>query len=153
MSQRDYVTTTGIQLVLRTIIQSLTLTRIMFNSPMFRNKTWKPLLFLNFFLLPSTRRGIFLDLIVTFLKNKYAVENPDSFVTSSKDTRRKKETKNGYQIQYQRKGGSMTWNKLKDVKNSYHVAMVEFEVEPNFSWWIPYTFKKKTRFLYKINSN
>ena len=54
--------------------------------------------------------------------------------------------------------GSTTWSKLKDVKNSCPVELVEHAVnnkandEPEFSWWAPHALKKKSQKFSKIKS-
>lgn len=56
------------------------------------------------------------------------------------------------------KDGSTTWNKLKDVKDSYPFQLAEFAIqqgfsdEPAFAWWIPFVIKKKERKISKIKS-
>ena len=47
------------------------------------------------------------------------------------------------------KDGSEQWYPLKDLKESNPVQVAEYAVakriddEPSFSWWVPYTIKKR----------
>ncbi len=45
--------------------------------------------------------------------------------------------------------GSMSWEKLSDVKESYPLQMAEYAIamgvdhEPSFNWWVPHTLRKR----------
>lgn len=72
---------------------------------------------------------------------------------------RRRETTKGNQVQIQWKDGSTTWNKLKDVKDSFPVELAEFAIkndladEPVLAWWVPRTLEKKSRIISKLKSN
>ena len=103
-------------------------------------------------------RHLLLDSIVDVRKSKDAVSKEDAYVMSSNGVRRRKETTKGWDVLCQWKDGLTTWNKLKDVKDSYPVELAEHAVnnkvddEPAFAWWVPYTLKKKARIISKIKS-
>jgi len=103
-------------------------------------------------------RHILLDSIVDVRKSRTAVSKEDGFVVSSNGVKRRIETTKGWDVLIQWKDGSTTWNKLKDVKDSYPVELAEYAVnnkvddEPAFAWWVPYTIKKKARIISKIKS-
>ena len=50
------------------------------------------------------------------------------------------------------------WINMKDLKDSYPVPLVDYSVankiqdEPAFSWWFPYTLKKRIAIISKIKS-
>ena len=52
----------------------------------------------------------------------------------------------------------MSWEKLKDLKESYPVQLAEYAVankineEPAFKWWVPHTIRKRNRILAKVKS-
>ena len=56
------------------------------------------------------------------------------------------------------KDGSGNWVALKDLKESFPVQLAEYAVqvgiekEPAFSWWVPYTLKKRQKIISKIKS-
>ena len=103
-------------------------------------------------------RHLILDHIIDFRKNGDALSQEEAFILTSNGTKRRKETTKGWEILIQWKDGSTTWNKLKDVKDSYPVELAEFSIlhktseEPAFKWWVPYTLKKKQRIISKIKS-
>ena len=53
----------------------------------------------------------------------------DAFVITKSGTKRRKNTAKGLEVCIQWKDGSTTWNKLKDIKDSYPVQMAKYEVE------------------------
>ena len=54
--------------------------------------------------------------------------------------------------------GSEKWYHLKEMKESYPVQVAEYAVDkgiandPNFSWWVPYTIKKRNVIIGEIKS-
>ena len=56
------------------------------------------------------------------------------------------------------KDGSTTWSKLKDVKESYPLQVVDYTIEnslaeePVFVWRVNYLRKKRERILSKVKS-
>ena len=103
-------------------------------------------------------RHLLLDSIVDVRKSKDAISKEDAHVMSSNGVKRRRETTKGWDVLCQWKDGSTTWNKLKDVKDSFPVQLAEYAVnnkvedEPAFAWWVPHTLKKKARIISKIKS-
>ena len=103
-------------------------------------------------------RHLILDSIIDFRKNHNAISIEDAFVTNASGNRRRQQTTKGCEVLCQFKDGSTTWNKMKDIKDSYPVQLAEYAIEndlqhePAFAWWVPYTIKKKGRIIAKIKS-
>ena len=55
-------------------------------------------------------------------------------------------------------GGSETWIPLKVMKESHPIEVAEFAIargvfdEPAFSWWVPYTLRKREIILAAVKS-
>jgi hypothetical protein len=65
----------------------------------------------------------------------------------------------GHFLLVKRKDGSMSWEKLKDLKDSNPVKLAEFAVanrlveEPAFNWWVPQTLRRRrNRIISKVKS-
>ena len=64
-------------------------------------------------------------------------------------TKRKKRTTRGWDLLVRWKDGSNNWISLKDLKASYPIEAMEYDIknniqdEPAFAWWIPFV-KRKT---------
>ena len=56
------------------------------------------------------------------------------------------------------KDGSVSWEKLKDLKESNPVEVAENAVanriveEPAFTWWVPHTLRKRNQIISKVKS-
>ena len=104
------------------------------------------------------RQHLLLDSIIDHRRSSIAIRKGNEFIISSNGVKRRVETTKGWEILIQWKDGSTTWNKLKDVKDSFPVQMAEYAVmnkisdEPAFAWWVGYTMKKKSRIISKIKS-
>ena len=72
----------------------------------------------------------------------------DAFIHISNRNKRRCETTKVWEVCIQWKGGSSTWNQVKDVKEAYPVQLSEYAVQnrvseqPAFAWWIKYVLKK-----------
>ena len=92
---------------------------------------------------------LLLDCIIDYWKTTEAIKQEDAFIESQNGTKRRKETTKGWEILICWKDASTTWNKMKDVKDSYPAQLAEYTVqqgidkEPAFAWWVPCTIKKK----------
>ncbi len=59
------------------------------------------------------------------------------------------ETTLGWHICCQWKDGSMSWEKLSDLKESYPLQVAEYAIsmsvdhEPSFNWWVLHTLRKQ----------
>ena len=84
-------------------------------------------------------------------------KNEGTFITMY-GMKRKKRTKQGWEICVQWKNGSTNWTALKDLKDSYPIDLVDYEVtnkiqdEPEFAWWVPYMLSKWKRIIAKLRS-
>ena len=64
----------------------------------------------------------------------------------------------GYKFLIQWKDITTTWTPFNILEESNRVEVEEFVVskyisdEPAFSWWVPFTLKKRDRIIYAINS-
>ena len=80
------------------------------------------------------------------------------FIKTQNGGKRRKQTTKGWEILLQWKDGTSTWEKLKDVKESYPVQMAEYAHQvrianqPAFAWWVPHVLKKKTLIISKVKS-
>ena len=68
---------------------------------------------------------LLLDCIIDYWKTTEAIKQEDAFIESQNGTKRRKETTKGWEILICWKDGSTTWNKMKDVKDSYPVQLAE----------------------------
>jgi len=104
------------------------------------------------------RQELQIDTIVGHRKTTEAIPKGEEFVRASNGVNRRIETTKGWEVLIQWNDGSTTWNKLKDVKDSFPVQLAEYAVlnkisdEPAFAWWVSYTLKKKARIISKIKS-
>ena len=103
-------------------------------------------------------RFVLLDSIVDHRVDGTEVKEEDGFIQSSNGGRSRKKTTKGWEILFQWKDGSTTWEKLKDVKESYPVQLAEYAIhcridnEPAFAWWVPHVVKKRDRIISKVKS-
>ena len=104
-------------------------------------------------------RNMMLDEIIDFRKNGDAVpKDKGTFMTKNRTIRKRKTTK-GWELLVKWKDGSENWVKLKDMKDSYPVEVMNFanqkkiHNEPAFAWWIPYTNRKVKAIIQKVKSN
>ena len=71
---------------------------------------------------------------------------------------RKKRTTAGWEILVQWKDNTHDWIKLKDLKESYPVELMEYatrkkiDEEPAFAWWVPHVCRKSKQILQKVKS-
>ena len=103
-------------------------------------------------------RHVLLDELIHYRVNGREVKLQDAFIMTGTGTRRRRETTIGWELLAQWKDGSTNWISLKDLKESYPVQMAEYAVaakiamEPAFTWWVPYTLKKRNRIISKVKS-
>ena len=63
--------------------------------------------------------------------------------------KQRRETTKGWEVCIQWKDGSLTWNQVKDVKESYPIQLAEYAAQnkisekPAFAWWIKHVLKKR----------
>ncbi|GAX10696.1 hypothetical protein FisN_14Lu214 [Fistulifera solaris] len=98
------------------------------------------------------RASYVLKEIVDYKKESYTVPPEEAFVIVNNQKYPKRTTK-GWKLCCLWNDGTTTWEKLKDLKHSHPLQLAEFAVarqiaeEPAFSWWVPYTLKKRTRII------
>mmetsp|Transcript_8849 Transcript_8849/g.12994 ORF Transcript_8849/g.12994 Transcript_8849/m.12994 type:complete len:196 (+) Transcript_8849:683-1270(+) len=86
------------------------------------------------------------------------IKKEDGHYNTKHGTKRKKQTTKGWELCVEWKDGSQTWVQLNDLKNAYPVKLADYarpnkiDDEPAFSWWVPYTIKKRTAIIGKIKS-
>jgi hypothetical protein len=100
-------------------------------------------------------RFVLFDEIIATRTDGSQVLQQDAFATTSSGTRRRVNTTKGWEVNIQWKDGSTTWNKLKDIKDSYPVEMAEYAVEnriseePAFAWWTKTALRRRDRITSK----
>ncbi len=91
-----------------------------------------------------------IDEIVDHRTNAKAIRKDDGFIIHNGRAVPRRTTQ-GWQLCIKWKDGSLSWENLADLKESNPVEVAEYAVanklvsEPAFSWWVPYTIKKKER--------
>ena len=64
----------------------------------------------------------------------------------------------GWKFNVKQRYGTTTWVSLKDLKESNAIEVEEYvtprniQDEPAFSWWVPYTLRKRDRIIAGVNS-
>jgi hypothetical protein len=88
-----------------------------------------------------------------------ALQGEKASIKNSSGVSRNVETTKGWECLIQWHNGSTTWNKMKDVKDSYPVQLAEYAVEnaleqePVFRWWVACVLKKRERIIKKVKSS
>ena len=96
--------------------------------------------------------------IIDYKKDANAVATADGWVTTSSGQRRARKTTAGWFLLVKWKDGSETWFSLKDMKEAHPVETAEFakargiDGEPAFSWWVPYTLRKRDVILSAVKA-
>ena len=104
---------------------------------------------------PDGHRQLQFHSIIGHRSGTTAVRAEDAFITTSRGTRRRRHTTSGWDIQIRWHDGSTTWNKLKDVKDSFPLDLADYAIDhgidtlPAFQWWVPYVLKKRDRIIAK----
>ena len=73
-------------------------------------------------------RSVLFDEIVDVRTDGTQVLQQDAFVNTSSRTQRQVITTKSWKVNLKWKDGSTTWNKLKDIKDSYPVQLTEYAV-------------------------
>ena len=103
-------------------------------------------------------RHVLLDELIDYRVKGRDVKLQDAFITTGTGTRRRHETTIRWELLAQWKDRRTNWVSLKDLKESYPVQTAEYAVaaniamEPSFTWWVPYTLKKRNRIISKVKS-
>ena len=84
---------------------------------------------------------------------------PDNaFIKSKNGDHRKQEPTKKWEILFQWKGSSTTWENLKDMKDCYPLEMANYDMEKDidktsaFSWWATHAIRKKDIIISKLKS-
>ena len=99
-----------------------------------------------------------MDGIIDFRKDANAVSKNDRWVLTKSGQRRARKTTCGWFLLVRWKDGSETWFSLKDMKEAHPVETAEFAKarglcdEPAFSWWVPYTLRKRDVILSAVKA-
>jgi hypothetical protein len=101
---------------------------------------------------------LLMDEITDHKSDGTAVSVADAHVVY-KGRRSMRKTTKGWKLLVQEwKDGSSSWTPLKDLKESNPVEVAEYAAankivsEPAFSWWVPFTLKKRDRIIAAVNS-
>ena len=87
-----------------------------------------------------------------------AVSKKDRFVEDRNGRKRPRKTTKGWQLQVKWSDGGKSWLDLKILKESNPVDVAEFSIargiddEPAFSWWVPYTMRKRQAIISAIKT-
>ena len=90
-----------------------------------------------------------LDKIILHQQMNNALSHKDAYVTIKRGVRRMRQTTIGWKFLCEFKDGSNNLVSLKVLKESHLIEVAEYvtaldlETEPAFSWWVPYTLKKR----------
>jgi len=96
-----------------------------------------------------------MEAIIDHRKDGNAVEDADRYFTN-RGRQYPKKTTAGWKLCVQWKGGSTSWEKLADLKESYPVQVAEYskaagiQHEPAFAWWTEHVLKKRDRMIAKV---
>jgi hypothetical protein len=104
------------------------------------------------------RRMLF-EAIIDHRNDGTELQEGEASIKNSSGMTRNIETTKGWECLIQWHDGSTTWNKMKDIKDSYPVQLAEYAVEnklerePAFRWWVAYVLKKRDRIIKKVKSS
>ena len=82
-----------------------------------------------------------------------ALVGDEQFIISKNRQKKLRKTTQGWKLCIEWKGGSTTWEPLKDLKESNLIEVSEYAVankndhEPAFAWWVPNTLCKRNRII------
>ncbi len=99
-----------------------------------------------------------LDSIIDHKKDGSAVTKQDAFIVTKRGRRKLRQTTIGWKFQVLWKDGTKDWIPLKVMKESNPVDVAEYATargfadEPAFSWWVPYTLRKRNSIIAAVNS-
>jgi len=87
-----------------------------------------------------------------------AISKANAYVTTKRGVRRLRQTTIGWRFHCNWKDGTSSWVSLKVLKESNPIEVAEYVTamglsdEPAFSWWVPYTLKKRDRIIAAVNT-
>ena len=98
-----------------------------------------------------------LEAISDHKSDGHAVQMADAYVEKNGRKYLRRTTK-GWSLCVTWRDGSTSWERLADLKESYPIEVAEYAVahgidrEPAFSWWVPYTIRKRNRIIAAVKS-
>jgi Reverse transcriptase (RNA-dependent DNA polymerase) len=87
-----------------------------------------------------------------------AVRIADGMIRSANGMEKPKKTTRGWHLLVQWKDGTVSWERLADIKASNPVEVAEYAVanrlveEPAYKWWVPHVIKRRNRIISKVKS-
>ena len=97
------------------------------------------------------------DSILEHTKDDSAIEKKDLYFRTRSGTRRMRKTTCGWKFLVLWKDRSETCVPLRDMKESHTIEVAEYvnsrgiDKEPAFTWWLPYTLRKRDIIISAIN--
>ena len=86
------------------------------------------------------------------------IPKSDAYVVTRHGRKRHWRTTVGWKLLVKWSDGSESWVPLKDMKESHPLEVADFAKahgiadEPAFSWWVPYTLRKRDVIISKVKS-
>ena len=99
-----------------------------------------------------------LESIVDYSKDGHAVTLENQYITTRSGRRRLPQTTIGWKFLVRYKDSSEQWVPLKILKETNPIEVAEFaksreiDHQPAFSWWVPFTLRKRDRIIAAVNS-
>jgi hypothetical protein len=90
--------------------------------------------------------------------NGHVVSIDDAFITDKYSNQHRHKTTNSWELLIWWKGGTTSWDKLADLKDSRPPEVAEYAVankiveQPAFVWWAKQALKKRDRHIQKAKS-
>jgi Reverse transcriptase (RNA-dependent DNA polymerase) len=87
-----------------------------------------------------------------------AISRKNGYVVTKRGNKKKIKTTKGWKLLVHWKDDSKSWVNLKDIKASHPIEVAEYarareiDNEPAFSWWVPYTLKKRDIIIAAVKS-
>ena len=87
-----------------------------------------------------------------------AVSKADAYFTTKRGAKRRRHTTAGWKFLCQWRDGTSSWASLKVLKESNPIEVAEYVTacgiadEPAFTWWVPFTLKKRDRIVAAVNT-
>lgn len=104
------------------------------------------------------RKTMLIDEIEDHRKLDDAIPIEKGTFTTKSGRQRKVLTTKGWELYVRWKDGSGDWVSLKDLKDSYPIPLADYAIannledEPAFTWWVPYTLRKRKSIIAKVKS-
>jgi hypothetical protein len=102
---------------------------------------------------PDGNQYVLLDSIIDHRQLDTAIRPSDQKVVRPDGRTYMKRSTIGWQVCFQWKDGSTSWENLADLKESHLLETAEYAVtqgidhEPAFNWWVPHVLKKRARII------